>query len=51
MSKINLDPKKNPMPTRDAKVRARDFLEVETGYTEQEAINEALRCLGCKNMP
>lgn len=51
MSKVNLNPKKNPMPTRDAKERARDFFEVETGYSEEAAIDEALRCLGCKNMP
>ena len=51
MAKINMDPKKNPIPTRDAGVRSHDFLEVATGYDEQTAINEALRCLGCKNMP
>ena len=51
MAKINMDPKKNPIPTRDAEVRSHDFLEVATGYDEQTAINEALRCLGCKNMP
>ena len=51
MSKVNLNPKKNPMPTRDAKERARDFFEVETGYSEEAAVDEALRCLGCKNMP
>ena len=51
MAKVNMDPKKNPIPTRDADVRSRDFLEVATGYDEETAINEALRCLGCKNMP
>ena len=51
MAKINMDPKKNPIPTRDAGVRSHDFLEVATGYDEETAINEALRCLGCKNMP
>ena len=51
MAKINMDPKKNPIPTRDATVRSHDFLEVATGYDEETAINEALRCLGCKNMP
>ena len=47
----NMNPKKNPMPSQDAEVRARNFLEVALGYTEQMAIDEALRCLGCKNMP
>ena len=51
MAKFNMDPKKNPIPTRDAAERARDFFEVATGYSEEMAINEALRCLGCKNMP
>ena len=47
----NMNPKKNPMPSQDAEVRARNFLEVALGYTEEMAIDEALRCLGCKNMP
>ncbi len=51
MAKFNMNPKKNEIPTRDAKARAHDFLEVATGYTEQLAVDEALRCLGCKNMP
>ena len=51
MAKANMSPKRNPMPTQDAKVRAKNFFEVATGYTEEQAIDEALRCLGCKNMP
>ncbi len=43
--------KKNLMPTQDAKVRAKNFLEVALGYSEETAINEAIRCLNCKNMP
>ncbi|MBQ8912355.1 MAG: FAD-dependent oxidoreductase, partial [Clostridia bacterium] len=39
------------MPTRDPAVRARDFFEVTTGYTEEMALNEAARCLDCKNSP
>jgi len=42
---------KNPMPTQDPAVRAHNFDEVTTGYTEEMAIDEALRCLHCKNMP
>ncbi len=40
---------KTPMPEQDPKVRARNFEEVTLGYTEEMAINEANRCLGCKN--
>ena len=47
----NMDNKKSPMPTQDAKVRATNFLEVTLGYDEQTAINEAARCLNCKNKP
>ena len=47
----NMNPKKNPMPTQDAKVRAHNFNEVAIGYSEETAIDEALRCLNCKNMP
>ncbi len=43
--------KKNPMPTLDPTVRSKCFSEVATGYTEEQALDEALRCLGCKNMP
>ena len=47
----NMNPKKNAMPTQDAKVRARNFDEVALGYTEQMALDEANRCLNCKSMP
>ncbi|MBR3687003.1 MAG: NADPH-dependent glutamate synthase [Clostridia bacterium] len=39
------------MPTQDAQVRAHNFQEVALGYTEEMAIDEAMRCLNCKNMP
>lgn len=42
---------RQPMPARDPEVRCRDFIEVAEGYTEQMALAEAARCLGCKNMP
>ena len=51
MAKPNMSPKKNPMPTQEPLVRAHNFLEVATGYSEEAAIDEAMRCLGCKNMP
>ena len=47
----NMDPKKNPMPTQPAEVRAHNFNEVALGYAEETAIQEALRCLNCKNTP
>jgi len=37
-----------PMPEQEAKVRARNFLEVPTGYTAKMAQEEAARCLQCK---
>ncbi len=46
-----MNPKKNPMPAQEPEVRAHNFFEVATGYTEEMAIDEALRCLTCKNMP
>ncbi len=47
----NMNPKKTPMPSQDPIVRARNFEEVAQGYTEQMAIDEAARCLNCKDMP
>ena len=47
----NMNPKKNPMPSQDPAVRRRNFGEVALGYTEKMAIDEAERCLNCKNMP
>ena len=40
---------KTPMPEQDPKVRARNFQEVALGYTAEMAIEEAGRCLKCKN--
>ncbi len=51
MSKPNMNPKKNEMPTQAPEVRAHNFSEVALGYSEEAAVDEALRCLGCKNMP
>ena len=47
----NMSPKKNPMPSQAPEVRAHNFSEVATGYDEATALDEALRCLNCKNMP
>ncbi len=45
---INLEKTKNPMPQQDPMVRNRNFEEVATGYTEEMAVNEAMRCLKCR---
>lgn len=42
---------KNPMPEQCPNERNKNFLEVTTGYTEEVAIDEANRCLNCKNRP
>ena len=47
----NMNPKKNPMPHQDPVVRAGNFEEVALGYTKEQAIDEAQRCLHCKKMP
>ena len=51
MAKANMSLKRNEMPTQEPLVRARNFSEVALGYTEEMAIDEAMRCLNCKNMP
>lgn len=51
MQKPNMSLTKNPMPSQEPKVRAKNFYEVATGYTEDIALDEAMRCLNCKNMP
>ena len=51
MAKANMSLNRNPMPTQDPHVRAHNFDEVALGYTEEMAIDEAMRCLNCKNMP
>ena len=43
--------KKNPMPSQEPAVRAHNFDEVTIGYSAETAVDEALRCLSCKNMP
>ena len=51
MAKANMSLTRNEMPVQDANVRAHNFDEVALGYTEEQAIDEANRCLNCKNMP
>lgn len=47
----NMSLKKNPMPAQDPNVRNKNYEEVTLGYTEEMALDEALRCLNCKNKP
>ncbi len=51
MPAFNMDPKKHPMPSQDPLVRNKNFKEVALGYDEATAIEEAKRCLHCKNKP
>lgn len=43
--------KKNEMRSQDPKVRRNNFSEVALGYTEEQAVDEAKRCLDCKHKP
>ena len=47
----NMSLKKNEMPSQAPDVRNKNFLEVALGYTEEQALDEAQRCLHCKNKP
>lgn len=47
----NMSLKKVSMPEQEPNIRNKNFLEVTTGYTEEMAVEEATRCLHCKNKP
>ena len=47
----NMSLKKVAMPEQDPNIRNKNFEEVATGYTEEMAVEEAQRCLGCKHKP
>ena len=47
----NMCPTKTPIPEQQPEVRNKNFEEVCLGYTPEQAIEEAKRCLNCKNMP
>ena len=47
----NMALKKNPMPSQAPEVRAHNFDEVALGYEAAAAVDEANRCLHCKNQP
>ena len=46
-----INPKKHEMPAQEPSVRARNFKEVALGYPAEIAVEEAKRCLNCKNRP
>lgn len=47
----NMSLEKIPMPVQEPDVRNKNFDEVALGYTEEMAIEEATRCINCKNKP
>ena len=47
----NMSLKKNPMPSQKPEIRNGNFDEVALGYTKEQALDEAQRCLNCKNHP
>lgn len=47
----NMSKEKTPMPSLEPSERVTNFDEVAIGYTEEDALNEARRCLNCKNRP
>ena len=47
----NMSLEKVKMPEQDPNVRNKNFKEVSQGYTEEMAVEEAARCLGCKHHP
>lgn len=47
----NMSKNKVPMPVQDPTVRCKNFDEVALGYTPELAMEEAQRCLNCKNRP
>lgn len=47
----NMSLKKNEMPSQEPNIRNKNFKEVALGYTPEQAMDEAARCLNCKNKP
>ena len=47
----NMRMDKNAMPEQPAEVHNKNFLEVALGYTAEQAMDEARRCLSCRNRP
>ena len=47
----NMSLEKVKMPEQDPNIRNKNFEEVSLGYTPEMAMEEATRCLNCKNRP
>ena len=47
----NMTLQKTPAREQEPNIRNKNFKEVSQGYDEELALNEASRCLNCKNMP
>jgi glutamate synthase (NADPH/NADH) small chain len=47
----NMSMTRNPMPSQEPDVRNKNFQEVALGYTKEQALDEAARCLNCKTRP
>ena len=47
----NMSLTKVPMPSQEPNVRNKNFDEVALGYTAEMAMEEATRCINCKNKP
>ncbi|NMA96244.1 MAG: FAD-dependent oxidoreductase, partial [Clostridiales bacterium] len=49
MARPNMSKSKVKMPLQDPNIRNKNFKEVALGYTKEQAIEEAMRCIDCKN--
>ena len=47
----NMSLEKVKMPEQDPNIRNKNFEEVALGYTKEQAMEEATRCLNCKHQP
>ena len=47
----NMSDKKVKIPEQDPQVRNKNYKEVSLGYSPEQAVEEAARCLQCKNSP
>jgi len=50
-AKPRIQAKREPMEQQDPHVRRHNFEEVALGFTEEQAVREAQRCLSCKKQP
>ena len=50
-AKPKIQAKREPMEHQDPHVRRHNFEEVALGFTEEQAVREAQRCLSCKKQP